>query len=100
MLSYSAYFKDSSFQNENEWRIVITNTGDARNKNRHNVKNSMFSYIPYFEVDFNPSEFIKEVIVSPGSSDRVFDSVVALCSTYGIEYRNGNITKSKIPVIL
>lgn len=113
LLKCAAYFKDKSFEAEDEYRIVVTN--DATRKARFGRN----AYIPYCEVKIeNISECLTDgckhpwlgnVIMGPNNPlsvidsgnefDYVLESVRQACFINGIEFCDSTrkLEKSKIP---
>ena len=115
LLKCSAYFKDKSFEAEDEYRLIVTNVDKSSKKARLGRN----AYIPYCEVKIEDSSkcptdecehpWLGNVIIGPNNplsvidSDNQFDYVLECvrqaCFINGIEFCDvtRKLEKSKIP---
>lgn len=115
LLKYSAYFKDNTFESEDEYRIIVTTSDKTTRKTllRRNL------YISYYEVKIEDSSkcptdecehpWLGNVIIGPNNplsvidSDNKFDYILECvrqaCFINGIEFCDvtRKLEKSKIP---
>lgn len=111
LLKCAAYFKDKSFESEDEYRLIVTNVDKASKKTRLGRN----AYIPYYEVkienissDECKHHWLGNVIIGPNNPlsiidvenkfDYVLESVRQGCFINGIEFCNSTrkLEKSKI----
>lgn len=91
----SAIFKHPAFQEEKEWRLVITPKNDEIN-----IRMGKNSFIPYIKVPFEDNA-LKDVIIGPcEDEDYMRKSTEFVCNQYGIKFDGTTarvLVNSKIP---
>ena len=111
LLDFSTYFKDESFKDEHEWRIVVElNTGE--NREAIKVRTGKNDFVPYYELRIEKEKLHSEsedkypglgdVIVGSATAnlDLFFASVSQACFVNRIEFcdtSNRHLLKSVIP---
>jgi hypothetical protein len=91
----AARFKDSSFSEEKEWRIITgpINSSESRIKFRATPNN----LVPYYEMDYSDfyQKLITEIRVGPGPhQDIACKSIEAIGSKYGYRFL---VSRSSVP---
>jgi hypothetical protein len=99
LLEISPCFKNKNYENEKEWRLIISQVHD-KSKIKEKVGKSYF--IPYFELNFCTEICIGDVIIGPCIDEKITQySVSRVLANYGIEFmqkRDGrNLRHSSIP---
>ncbi|MBD5399126.1 MAG: DUF2971 domain-containing protein [Treponema sp.] len=92
---FSTYFKDESFKDEHEYRIIVElNTGENRELKKVRAGKDIF--VPYYELQIEkeklPSEsegdypWLGDIAVGHNTTDIFYKSVLHACSVYGIGF--------------
>lgn len=93
---FSTYFKDESFKDEHEWRIVVElNTGEYRDLKKARVGKDIF--VPYCELQIEKEKlprckvegdypWLGGINVGHNTTDIFYKSVLHACSVYGIGF--------------
>ena len=96
LLKFSPYFKDESFRDEKEWRIIVKlDTGE--NRELKNVRFRKDIFVPYCELRIEKEKIPREdvedeypwlgdITVGHNTTDIFYDSVLHACSVYGIGF--------------
>lgn len=111
LLDFSTYFKDESFKNEHEWRIVVElNTGENRDLKKVRAKKDIL--VTYCELRIEKEKlhsesedkypWLGDVIVGSAAKDQdlFYKSIIQACFVNRIEFCNGwerDLLKSDIP---
>jgi len=97
-LSYIApIYKNSAFENEEEWRIVIPHRPELKRKRSIRFRVGRSTLVPYIEIDIpTSSEYLAEVVV--GSSPNIkltVESVTEMLEINGMEAVS--VVESEVP---
>ncbi len=98
ILLLAAYFKNSSFSEEKEHRIVVIRDFDSEIPLR--FREGVYSLVPYIEVPA-PREFVAGIRIGPNPNiklaERGLETFLEKCYGYPAFLRDFQIEKSKIP---
>lgn len=94
LLKWAPLLKKRKYEEEKEWRFIITNIFD---KSKINERIGKFYIIPYFELDFISPECIRDVYIGHCpelEQETIRDSTSFICYRYGKTFslkKNGGI---------
>lgn len=111
LLKFSPYFKDESFRDEKEWRIVVKLDTGLENRKLKKVRFRKDIFVPYCELQIEKEKIPREevegkypwlgdITVGHNTTDIFYDSVLHACSAYGIGFGKTlkrDLLKSGIP---
>ena len=97
LLEFSTYFKDESFRDEKEWRIIVKLDTGLENRKLKKVRFRKDIFVPYCELQIEKEKIPREepegkypwlgdVIVGHNTTDIFYKSVLHACSVYGIGF--------------
>ncbi|MBD5399122.1 MAG: DUF2971 domain-containing protein [Treponema sp.] len=111
LLKFSPYFKDKSFRDEKEWRIIVKLDTGLENRKLKKVRFRKDIFVPYCELQIEKEKIPREkvegkypwlgdITVGHNTTDIFYDSVLHACSVYGIGFGKPlerNLLKSVSP---
>lgn len=96
LLAFSTYFKDESFRDEHEWRIIVKSNTGLENRELKKVRIRKNVFVPYCELrieeDKLPREmegkypWLGDIAVGCNTTDMFYKSVQLACSVHGIGF--------------
>jgi hypothetical protein len=95
IFSYAPLFKSEAFEEEDEWRLILTNISSRKNI-KERVGKSCF--IPYYDLKFNSIKCFGDFFIGPCIDAKlVKHSVEKVCINNGITLNKRTVILSELP---